>query len=671
MPRPWTLLGSVSLALAAVLVGCAGGPSMQQADEADLASPVVATIAGEPLTLDELEAAYHGSTGTPEADSAGAMADFLERYVDFRLKVREARALGLDEDSTLQAEIRDYRNQLARPYLLERKVLEDIIRDLYEKQQQEVHAGHILLRVTEDAPPADTLAAYERALALRDSLEAGADFSALARRHSEDPSVYENEGDLGYFTGGRMIHAFEQMAYETPVGGVAPVFRTPFGYHVMQVFDRRARRPDIRASHILVRLGPEATAADSSAARDLLEELRERVLAGEDFAELAREYSDDEASGQRGGDLGFFGRSRMVPPFAEAAFALEEVGALSGVVETSFGYHLILLTDVQELPSFEEHYPELKRLAQRLPRTATRRRALGRAFREEVGSHVDRALVREAAALYPADSLLRRLSAERFGPYAAREFASIGDSTLTLGRFADFIGRGRIGPAPDQLEQVLTLTEYFLDEQAVDFAAYQLEERDEAFARIMADYADGVLLFRISEDSVWNVASRDSLGARAFFEAHRERYHYPERHRVLAFYSRSDSLLQVVAEGLDAGLRPAEAMAAVAEAEHAVRSETIRLSSPTEAFFDEALTLEVGQRTAPRPYRSEHAFLYLDGLEAPRPMTFEEARARVTTDYQDHLDAAFRARLREKYHVRLYPERLRLAEAAPTTALAQ
>lgn len=621
----------------------------------------------------EFEEAYRRSTGglAPETDSLGARVDFLERYVDFRLKVREARALGLEDDPAIVREINDYRSQLAKPYLIEREVLEDIIRDIYEKQQEEVRASHLLIRVDEDAPPADTLAAYQRAAALRDSLLAGADFAEIAQRHSEDPSAVQNAGDLGYFSGGRMILAFEQMAYDTPVGGVSPVFRSAFGYHVLKVFDRRPTKPDIRASHILVRLGPNSTPADSAEARALIESLRERVLAGEDFAELARQYSDDQASGQRGGDLGYFGESRMVPPFSEAAFALENVGDLSDVVETDFGYHLILLTGVREPQTFEQKYDELKRLAERLPRTGTRRRAVGNAFRQEVGSSLDSTLVREAAAQYPADSLLHSVLTDSFGPYAERGFATIGDSTLTLGRWADFLRRARVRPASDQLDQLFSLADYYLDEQAVELAAYRLEERDSEFRRIMADYADGVLLFRISEDSVWNAAARDSLGARAFFEANRERYQFPERHRVVAFYSRNDSLLQVVGELLDDGVRPAEAAAIVADAEHGVRLDTIHLDGPTDSFFDEALTLGVGQRTAIQPYRSERALLYLDAIEQPRPMTFEEARARVTTDYQDHLDAQFRARLREKYDVRVFPERLAAGSETRQAALAQ
>ncbi len=657
----------------ALVGGFAAGCSSARVPDvpADPDAAVVAEFAGETLTLGEFEERYARTVGgraEAAADSLPAYEDFLARYVDFRLKVQQARDLGLDRDSTLVAEVNDYRAQLAKPYLVEREVLEDITRDLYEKQREEVRAAHILLRVDENAAPEDTLAAYTKLSAVRDSVLAGADFEALAARHSEDPSVERNQGDLGYFTGGRMIQAFEDQAYGTPVGGVSPVFRTRFGYHVLKVSDRRAAEPEIQASHILIRIAPEATTADSTEARALAESLRERVLAGEDFATLARQYSDDEASGREGGDLGFFARARMVEPFANAAYDLENVGDVSEVVETRFGYHVIQLTGRKDRETYDEAYPQLKQTAERLPRTTVRRQAVGRAFRDEAGSTLDAAAVRRATAAYAPDSLLFLAATESFGDAAGEAFATVGDSTFTLGDFADYIRQARPAPGTDQPSQLLALAEDFLNEEAVELAAFRLEERDPEFRRIMEDYADGVLLFRISEDSVWNAASRDSLALARHYEEHAADYRFPERRRVVGFYSRNDSLLQVVASALDEGRSPDAIAGLVEGAAQAVQIDTVYIDTEREAgpgvpesIFDQARVLNVGQRTSVLPYQSRRAILYLDAVEPPRAMAFQEARAQVVADYQDVLDERLRARLRRQYGAELRPEFLRFA----------
>jgi peptidyl-prolyl cis-trans isomerase SurA len=285
-------------------------------------------------------------------------------------------------------------------------------------------------------------------------------------------------------------------------------------------------------------------------------------------------------------------------------------------------------------------------------------------------SAIDSALVRRAAAAYHPDTLLRNAVVGRFGTFADSTFATLDDSTYTLGALADYVRGTRVAPSSDQLAQVFALADDYLSEQAVELAAYQLEERDPDFRRIMEDYADGVLLFRISEDSVWNAATRDSLGLMRHYEAHRDEYRFPERKRVVGFYSRSDSLLQVVAAALDAGRTPAEIEAMTADAEQAVRIDTVYVSEATGSLFDEALPLNVGQRTAVLPYQSRKAILLLDAVEAPRAKTFDEARAQVVTDYQDVLDARLRTRLRQSYDAELYPERLRAAfdDAVPASA---
>ncbi len=668
MPRfRSALLPALAVALLAGLaVGCSSGPSLSDlpADEQP-----VAVFAGETMTLGEFEERYARTVGgraAAAADSLPAYADFLTRYVDFRLKVRQARDLGLDRDSALVAEVNDYRAQLAKPYLVEREVLEDITRDLYKKQEEEIRAAHVLIRVDENAAPEDTLAAYQRITALRDSVLAGTAFADIAVRNSEDPSAERNQGDLGYFSGGRMIQAFEDQAYGTPVGEVSPVFRTRFGYHFLEVSDRRMAEPEIQASHILIRLAPEATAADSAEARALAESLRARVLAGEDFAALARQYSDDEGSGQQGGDLGFFARSRMVEPFANAAYDLESVGDVSDVVETRFGYHVIQLTGRKARETYEEAYPELKQTAERLPRTAVRRQAVGRAFRAEVGGRLDTAAVFRATSPFAPDSLIFLAATQNFGEAEAEPFATVGDSTYTLGELASYIRQSRPSPGADQPAQLLTLADDFLNEQAVELAALRLEDRDPEFRRIMEDYADGVLLFRISEDSVWNAASRDSLALMDHYAAHTADYQFPERRRVVGFYSRNDSLLQVVASALDAGQTPAQIEAMVEGAEQVVQIDTVFVNSqPTgggaATIFDDARVLNVGQRTAVLPYQSRQAILYLDAVEPPRPMAFDEARAQVVADYQDVLDERLRERLRATYGAELFPAPLRFA----------
>ncbi|MEM1116973.1 MAG: peptidylprolyl isomerase [Bacteroidota bacterium] len=656
-----------ALALGVALAGCSGARPDVPEVAAD-GTPVVAVWSADTLSLAAFDTVYTATDGAIADTTQTPLErrlDFLERYVDFRLKVLTARAAGYAEDSSYIAEVEAYRDQLAGPYFTDRQVLDGIVRDIYDKQAEEVEVSHILFLLS----PAerDTAAVFARATALRDSIEAGQiSFEAAARAYSEDPSASGPAGQngaggrLGYLTGGSTILPFEKATYATPVGEIGGPVRTRFGVHLLQVTDRRPRRGDIEARHILIR-----AAADGSldSARTAIEGLKARVEAGEDFAELAREFSADTGSGARGGDLGAFGRGRMVPPFEQAAFQLGAVGDLSEPVETRFGVHLIQLTGVSERPTYDEAYDDLRRQAERLPRTALRRQAIGRAFFEERGGTFDEALVREAIGQFPADSVRQQLLTAGFPEgYADQTFATLEDSTYVLSDLVDVYRRTRFGPHP--AGEMIEAARQFVDEQAVARAVASLEERDPEFARVYRSYADGVLLFRIAEDSVWTAAKDDTLGLRAYYDARPGDFRWPERRRVLAFRSANDSLLSVVAERLDAGTAPLDVLTDSLD----VRLDTVFVADSTQTPLDAVLGLDVGERSRVVTERRGRALYVLDGIEAPRDKTFDEARAELISGYQEELEDAWEARLRARCDARTFPERVPAVSSVPPEA---
>ena len=649
MLRPSLLLIAAAFAAA----GCSGARPDAPAPPAADGTPIVATWTADTLSLAEFDDAFAAAEGAM-ADSTMTplerRLDFLDRYVDFRLKVLAARQAGYADDSTYVAEVAGYRDQLAGPYFTDRQVLDSIVRDIYDKQAEQIEASHLLLLLSPAASAADSAEVYDRITSIRDSILAGAyTFTEAASQFSEDPSAAQNGGSLGWVTGGQTVLAFEDALYNTAVGEVSQPVRTVFGVHILQVEGRRENRAQIGARHILIRTTEEVS-ADS--ARQVIEMLRDRVAAGEDFAALARQYSDDTGSGAQGGDLGTFGRGRMVPPFEEAAFALTTVGELSGPVESRFGVHLIQLTDAGSRPSFEDAEPSLRQTANRLPRTALRRQAVGREYLDGIGATYDEALVREAVYQYGEDAARDSLLTTGFGAYDDRAFATVADSTFRFRDIQPTLQRVRYGPHP--AGQMLETVRGVVDEYGAQLALESLEDRDPEFARVFRSYSDGVLLFRVAEDSVWTPAREDTVGLRRAFDQNAGQYRWPERRRVFALRAASDSLLRAAAAAFDAGT-PASDLAGQFEG---VSFDTVFVADSTDSALDGVLGLSPGERTEVALERGRRAFYVLDGIEAPRAKTFEEARAEVITDFQETVEAEWEARLRARYDARVYPERV-------------
>jgi peptidyl-prolyl cis-trans isomerase SurA len=284
---------------------------------------------------------------------------------------------------------------------------------------------------------------------------------------------------------------------------------------------------------------------------------------------------------------------------------------------------------------------------------------VGREEREAAGFTFDAAVLETALDAFHPDSLELQLRRDGFGEnYGPQSFATIGDSSYTLFDFQGWYTQQQAEPSPDPRAHVVEAADTYLAEQGFEYALAQLEERDPAFRVLLEQYVDGVLLFKISEDSVWTPAAEDEAGLRAHYEAHRGQYNWPQRHRVLAFTSPSDSLLQAVAADLDAGRGAADVLAARADASLTLRLDTLFLADTTGTPLDAVFDLQPGQHTEVLPERSRLAVYLLDGIEDPREKTFDEARAELVTDYQEVLEAAWVGRLRGRYDARVYPEAL-------------
>src|SRR5690606_18429546 len=236
---------------------------------------------------------------------------YLDLFIGYKLKINKAYKLGLQNGSQYQTELRSYRNQLAKNYLTDSKVTNELVQEGYNRSLKEVNASHILLMLDENAAPADTLRVYNQMLDIRNRVLKGEDFGKLANQMSQDPSAKENNGDLGWFSAFRMVYPFESAAYKTPKGQISMPIRTRFGYHLVKVNDIRDNRGEVNVAHIMI-LKPVGGDAEAQAkARNTIQDIYKKLQQGESFAELAKQFSDDKSSSTKGGNLNRFGSGQL------------------------------------------------------------------------------------------------------------------------------------------------------------------------------------------------------------------------------------------------------------------------------------------------------------------------------------------------------------------------
>jgi len=637
---------------------------------------IIAEIDGQPLTLDEFEREYTrtvGSNAAAKNDSLAEYIDFLQRYVNFRIKLKEARIAGYFEDEELISEINGYRASFAKPYLIDNEIIEPLVNDLYEKRKEFIHASHIMtVFPRNNSSPEDTLRAWNKIVALQDSLQMGTPFADLAVRESEDPSASNPEssrgyqGDLGRFTGGEMIHPFEVAAYNTPVGEISDIVRSAYGYHIIKVHGREPAKPDYLASHIMLQFSG-VTREDSLRTYSKMDSLKTLIDDGMSFSEVAMAHSEDRMSAPQGGSLQAFiefGTPNIAPTFHDALFELETPGQISDVTETQFGLHLIQLDEISSIATLDQEYDALSRRIQALPRIKTAESELAKSLRMQYTSSADTLQFMRLIGDTPPDSistyLQQLITAESI---AAAPLITLQDSVYSMKQFANFVylEPASIDVEQSSIEYILEYVDLFLDDRVLFYHSFEMEHTDEEFKKIMQDFREGLALFAIMEDSVWDASAADTLRLMEYYEANMDQYQWPDRYRLIELSGMSDSLLTEARSMMDLGAAWADLEAKIAaDSTWNLQLDTVVVADSTGSIYDQAISLAPGEYTDILSVRTRNLILYMDGIEPARPKTFEEAATEVTAKIQDMLEEKLHQRLRSKYRVQVFPDRLKM-----------
>jgi peptidyl-prolyl cis-trans isomerase SurA len=268
-----------------------------------------------------------------------------------------------------------YKEQIKKQMLIERLTSRKLskvsvstkeVRDFYQTYQdsipdqpESIKLNHILLGIKTNQTTLDSL--KKKAEMILNLAKKGEDFASLASEYSDDPTG-KNGGDLGFFKIGDMIEKFEIAAFVLNPGEISDLVETEFGYHIIKVEEKTDDA--VHARHILVLIQPSG--ADTISVKTLADSLRQRILAGEDFGKLAKEYSSDEDSRKMGGELGWYPVAQMTPEFREGVKDLK-IGEISEPIQSQFGIHILKVLDRKEQRklTLEDDWDTIKDMARR------------------------------------------------------------------------------------------------------------------------------------------------------------------------------------------------------------------------------------------------------------------------------------------------------------------
>ncbi len=667
--------------------------------------PVVMTINGKPIKKSEFEAVYRKNNGKEVNAASKSVKEYVDLFSLFKSKVFEAESLGLDTLTSFKTELAGYRRQLAAPYLTDKSTNENLLNEAYDRLKTEVRASHILVRVPENAYPKDTLEAWTRINIVRNAVlgkypsqselasydkllknstevakalkgkdstlykikfnsvkhladygkNATDKFPEIAVKTSDDPSSQDNKGDLNYFSAFDMVYPFESAAFNTKVGEISKIIRTRFGYHVLKVYDKRPSRGEIQAAHIMVKFPKDATEQDKTNAKAKIDELYGKLKAGQNFEELARQFSDDKQTSDRGGQLQPFKGGRLPKAFEDAAFSIPANGQYSEPVMTQYGWHIIKRIDLKGVPAFDEIKNDLKQRVARDTRSQEGRSALIAKVKKEGGFKENLKNRDELIKAVDTSYLKGNWKAEKVSKLGNKEIFNLGGKSYTQNDFAKFLESQMSISSLNDVQDVLRgMYKTWVDESVIAYEDTQLEKKYPEFANLYREYRDGILLFDLTDQKVWSRAVKDTAGLKEFYEKNKNKYLWDERAEVTTYKCLNEQVAKDVRKMLKAKKSEKEITEALNKSSQLnVSVENVTYLKGEKKELDANWKPGVLANNIIDEKEKKTNVVVVNRILPKTPKTLAESRGNATADYQTYLENEWLDYLKKKYVVKV------------------
>ena len=610
-------------------------------------SDVLLTISEEPILASEFIRVYNKNLNLVQDDSQKEVESYLKLFINYKLKLAEATLLGYDKDPVYIKELRSYKNQLTQNYLTDKNVTDELVLEAYDRILNEVKAQHVLVRIEEFET--DTLQAYSAIQAFQERLK-NDDFESLKKEIHDGKSIFVE--DLGFFTAFKMAYKFESVAFNTKVGEVSEPFRTKFGFHVVKVLEKRKSKGQVIVAHIMIANTQKDT---TLVAKDRIQELHRLLLQGEDFGNIAKQFSDDKSSSMRSGELKPFKSGQINSIlFENTAFSLKEKEDISEPIQTQFGWHILKLIDKQAVKEFNSLKPDLESQVRKDSRSQlVKSKMLAKLLSQYqlTGLNPNLALLK-SNIVYDKSNKTWKLSDQIKD---SKSFLVIGKTSYSFGDFINFLNKNYKLINPNWATEFAVNKQYkfFLEQSVFRYKKDNLENENQDFANILNEYREGLLLFELMQDKIWEGAKKDTIGLNAFYNENKDNYLWPER--VIGSVARSSN------------------------AKNIKKVRKLRASGKSNQSIDELLNkiqqnvifstgeFELGLSPLPESFTprvksqlskiiKENNSFYIVNVKEFMPQSqksLEDSRGQLISDYQTKLETQWILELKSKFNVKV------------------
>ncbi len=664
---------------------------------------VVMYVNKVPVYVTEFKNVYNKNVASISSEQKN-VEDYINLYSMFKMKVMEAKMLGLDTAFKFRNELLGYRKQLAAPYLTDSSTTEKLILEAYERLKYELNVAHILVKVPETALPKDTLEAYKRIMLYRiviigqkitpeqladyektlnassykltnkstksdtaayrqkidliksfnQTLIAGSDnFNNYVAKTSEEAGAADRKGSIGYFTVFQMVYPFENAAYNLNINEISQPVRSRFGYHILKLLDKRVNRGEVLVEHIMLKFNaPTSKATFDTVLKKRIFDIYKKIQIGEKFEILATELSDDKQTSVNGGLLSWFGSGKMPLDFETQAFALKNNNDISEPFTSPYGWHIIKRIDKKEIAPYKNMHTELRTKVNKDQRSRAGQLSKIEQIKKQNNFKDNFDAQKEFISVLDSSIFKGTWEAKKSIKLQNKPLFTLGNKKYTQQDLSKYIETHQ-SPRPilDFNYVFQQIYKYWQNEQIIAFEDEQLEQKYPAFKKLYLEYHDGILLFDLSEKQIWGKAIKDTVAIKEYHSKVNNNYMWPERAATTTYKCVDEKTAKMVVKLLMQNSSEAAILKALnKDGKTIITTENntyVKGENPKmDANWKNGIIPNLNSTDNPK---TSVTFVY--NLLPKQPKTFDEVKGLISIDFQTHLEEEWLKYLKNKYPV--------------------
>ena len=662
--------------------------------------PVVIEIEDKKITQSEFMASFlqsnPPSSDISEAEKRKALNEYVYLFTNFRLKIKDALIEQYDTLEGFKREFSIYRDEVAAPYLIDAESLENILQEVYKRNQEAVRASHIMVALPRNPTPEDTLKAYNKAMDIYNkAIAKDADFTKLAIAFSEDPSVKTHEakhiektvegngGDLGYFSVFDMVLPFEDAAFGLKIGEISKPVRSDYGYHIIKLVDKISIYGKTSIQHIWV---GSLSDKDDTRMLSVINDAYRRLNNGEDFGKVVQDCSEDRSTMPTNGLMENIPVKRMIPEYVKEISQLK-VGEYSKPFKTKYGWHIIKVVKKDSIPPFEDMKAFYKQRISRDKRSKQPQHVFVKNMKEKytfTDHYTSNKKAFDELQSTITDSVFKRTWKATPLANGNTPAFTIGDKTYTVNDFATYIQESQRQLKLRRKALNLYFHEvygHFVNNKIIEYANSRLELDYPEFNELVKEYRNGLLIFAYNDSKVWSKAIIDTVGLKEFYATESAKHNINDPKQSIYFWKNRADIMTVAITDTNC-LSMDKAMKVVKKnafkegittqemnqlVSKKINKKKCSMTTPiyVRTIFvekeNEIITPEQfkkGIYTTPSINGKGYTIIIVRGIKDPEAKSLIDARGYYINDYQNYLEENLIKELRNKYKVIVHEDKI-------------